>query len=171
MTVAVQDFSGGWFVQRVHSARLRLWASCGTMSFLVAGTQDYVARLAVHQLPWPSKGCQRHTGHWSTERLHRGDGGHHFPRRHGMQDRGTGMAGDGSHDTDMDITSTLANLNLQLWHSRVQEPVVHVCQSSSKPANGRPDTNSFGCGLVFRYSTALSRLYSVHSSARGPYRY
>jgi hypothetical protein len=26
----------GWFVERVHSARLKLHASCGTMSFLIA---------------------------------------------------------------------------------------------------------------------------------------
>ena len=37
-----ENFSGGWFVQRVHSARLKLRASCGTLSFLMAGPQDYV---------------------------------------------------------------------------------------------------------------------------------
>ena len=37
-----ENFSGGWFVQRVHSARLKLRASCGFLSFLMAGPQDYV---------------------------------------------------------------------------------------------------------------------------------
>lgn len=78
-----EDFSGGWFVERVHSARLKLHASCGTMSFLIAAApQDYVLGVQNGSIA-------------GTEGI-------------------TFHAGDGSHDTDMDITSTLANLNLQL---------------------------------------------------------
>eukprot|EP00438_Fugacium_kawagutii_P032435 Skav209376 [mRNA] locus=scaffold64:111103:122833:+ [translate_table: standard] len=77
-----EDFSGGWFVERVHSARLNLHVSCGTMSFLVAKTQDYVFGVQNGSIA-------------GTEGI-------------------TFHSGDGSHDTDMDITSTLANLNLQL---------------------------------------------------------
>ncbi|CAE8581374.1 unnamed protein product, partial [Polarella glacialis] len=37
-----EDYSGGWFTQRVHSARLKVRVSCGTMSLLMIGEQDYV---------------------------------------------------------------------------------------------------------------------------------
>ena len=36
----IPDTVTGWFVERTHSARLKLNVSCGTMSFLIAGTQD-----------------------------------------------------------------------------------------------------------------------------------
>lgn len=77
-----EDFSGGWFVERTHSARLKLNVSCGTMSFLIAGTQDYVSGVQNGSIA-------------GTEGI-------------------TFHSGDGAHDTDMDISSTLANLNLQL---------------------------------------------------------
>jgi len=77
-----EDFSGGWFVERVHSARLQLRASCGTISFLIAGPQDYVFGVQNGSIA-------------GTEGI-------------------TFHSGDGFHDTDMDITSTLRNLNLQL---------------------------------------------------------
>ncbi|CAK9082964.1 unnamed protein product [Durusdinium trenchii] len=72
------DFSGGWFVEQMHSARLKLEVSCGTMSFLI----DYVFGVQNGSIA----GLEGITFH----------------------------KGDGSHDTEMDITSTLANLNLQL---------------------------------------------------------
>jgi len=77
-----ENFSGGWFVQRVHSARLKLRASCGFLSFLMAGPQDYVLGVQNGSIA-------------GTEGI-------------------TFHSGDGAHDTDMDVTSTLRNLNLQL---------------------------------------------------------
>eukprot|EP00930_Biecheleria_cincta_P038907 TRINITY_DN26756_c0_g3_i1.p1 TRINITY_DN26756_c0_g3~~TRINITY_DN26756_c0_g3_i1.p1 ORF type:complete len:2437 (+),score=322.57 TRINITY_DN26756_c0_g3_i1:864-7313(+) len=77
-----EDYSGGWFVQQQHSARLKLRVSCGTISFHTVGERDFVHGVQ----NGPIAGISGVTFH----------------------------SGDGSYDTDMDITSTLENLNAQL---------------------------------------------------------
>jgi len=93
-----EDYSGGWFMQRVHSARLKLRVSCGTMSFAMFGEPDYVSGVQNGSIA----GIEGVTFH----------------------------AGDGSHDTDMDITSTLENLNQQLmrlyYHSGADCRDTHI---------------------------------------------